>query len=110
MQISHTVFGGSDKVTERVGTHYLAGNHACEKRQGHSSVAVARFQDDPAPEVWTHKIFSTLMEGRAKIEAVAAIAAPATPLEKKKQANAKALLAVLDDINLAHLLHQDGGF
>jgi len=84
-------------------------DRGCAK--AHSSVMVDQFQDNPAPEIWTHKIFVLLMEGRSKIESIAAKAGGgATEAERTRVAGCQQLLNVMDDINLAHLLHQDGGF
>ena len=97
------------------------GKWSCCKQRGdqvdvgcakaHCSVMVDQFQDNPAPEIWTHKIFVLLMEGRPKIETIAAKAGGgATEPERARVAGCQSLLNVMDDINLAHLLHQDGGF
>jgi RAS protein activator-like 1 len=83
-------------------------DRGCAK--GHCSVVVDQFQDDPAPEIWAHNIFVLLMDGRPKIEAIAAMPGPATEFDRARVASTKSLLSVMDDINLAHLLHQDGGF
>lgn len=51
------------------------------------------------------------MSAKEKLEAKLATARSAPDAENARLiANTEALLIVLDDINLAHLLHQDGGF
>ena len=57
------------------------------------------------------QLFALLMSVKEKLEAKLATARSAPAAENARLiANTDALLIVLDDINLAHLLHQDGGF
>eukprot|EP00039_Didymoeca_costata_P010289 m.138291 g.138291 ORF g.138291 m.138291 type:complete len:811 (+) comp14773_c0_seq1:287-2719(+) len=78
----------------------------------HSTVSIDQFLDNPPPEVWAHKLFSILMEGHSKMEATIAIGPNPekenSDLEKQKLESMQQFLNVLNDIYLAHLLHQDG--
>jgi len=86
-----------------------AKHKGCSK--AHLSFEVDKFMDDPPPETWTHRLFALLMSVKEKLEAKLATARSAPAAENARLiANTDALLIVLDDINLAHLLHQDGGF
>jgi hypothetical protein len=47
-----------------------------------------------------------LLAGKPKLESKYA-GTLASEVDKRRQANVKEILAVVDDINLSHLLHQD---
>jgi hypothetical protein len=53
------------------------------------------------------KLFVMLMSSKAGLESKFVNVTPQSPHEAALQTNCKALLAILEDINLSHLLHQD---
>lgn len=69
----------------------------------HGSVIVDPFADNPPPEVWAHKLFASLLAGKQLLEA--RYGSSGTASEKKVTYDK--VIAILDDIHLAHLLHQD---
>lgn len=73
----------------------------------HGSVVVDQFADSPPAEVWAHKLFATLLEGKPGLEAKYRLLREAGDLHPRKKATVEQLNHVLDDIHLAHLLHQD---
>eukprot|EP00040_Diaphanoeca_grandis_P018241 m.95765 g.95765 ORF g.95765 m.95765 type:complete len:783 (-) comp26847_c0_seq1:209-2557(-) len=72
----------------------------------HSTIVVDPFADNAASEVWAHKLFAMLLDGKPKLEAKYT---HTSPTDAAKKENLKKLYTVLDDIHLAHLLHQDAG-
>jgi len=70
----------------------------------HSTIVNDQFSDHAASEMWAHKLFAMLLAGKPKLEAKYT---NATSTEGDKAANLQKLYTVLDDIHLAHLLHQD---
>jgi len=76
--------------------------NGCAK--SHCTIAVDQFADNPAPEIWAHKLFAILLSGKPKLEAKYPNLGGT---DKAKAGELGKLYHVLDDINLAHLLHQD---
>ena len=70
----------------------------------HGSVAVDQLAVSAPLEVSAHELFATLLQGKPALEARHRAGASLHP---RRKATLDRLATVLDDIHLAHLLHQD---
>jgi len=76
----------------------------CSK--SHRSACIDQFSDNPAPEVWAHKLFAMLLACRPRLEAKYRNEFLPEP-DRRRREHVSAMLSIVDDINLSHLLHQD---
>lgn len=77
----------------------------CSK--SHNSISIDQFADSPPPEFWTHKLFAVLLASKQNLELKYKGDGPVAEGDLPKKAPVLKLLAIIDDIHLAHLLHQE---